>query len=153
MSSRAWIKPSSLDEFSNYAIPGEGSWSSFCFALPNHRSNPTGSYSDDRNKTWPQSPAIQLYNPSTTSVLSQKDNNANVLILPTSPSLQCLASPGEKAGWVRSTHPWMQGKIMCLAPSQHTHILQTRTRFSSLCLWPTLEQEFLPGSRDLVYTV
>ena len=77
---------------------GEESWSWVCFSLQAHHSNPTGTYSDDRNKAWPQSPAIQLHNPSTPSAtLSQKDNNVNILILPTSPSLcrQLLAPLGE----------------------------------------------------------
>lgn len=96
---------------------GEGSWTWAYFSLPAHRSKPTGSYSDDRNKAWPQSPAIQLHNPSTPT-LSQKDNNVNILILPSSLSLcnRLLASPGKENGWVHSKHPRV-GARSCVFPT------------------------------------
>lgn len=117
VSERAKIQPSSLDDLRLFSWE-EGSWSWACFSLPDHHSKPTGSYSEDRNKGWPQSPAIQLHNLSTPT-LSQKDNNVNILILPTSLSLcsQLLASPGKEG---MSTFQTSQdgGKIVCLPQSQ-----------------------------------
>lgn len=111
---------------------GEGSWTWAYFSLPAHHSKPTGSYSDDRNKAWPQSPAIQLHNPSTPT-LSQKDNNVNILILPISLSLcnWLLAPQGRRRDeYIPNIPGWGQDRVS--TPELATH--QTGTCLSYPCL-------------------
>lgn len=109
----------------------EESWSWACFSLAAYHSNPTGSYSDDRNKYWPQGPAIQLHNPSTPT-LSQKDNNVNILILPTSTSLfsRLVASPRKEGGWLHSKHPRVGARSCVFSRAREWVLHQTGT-------WPS----------------
>lgn len=126
-------------------LAGEGSWSWSCFSLVAHHSNLSGSYSDDRNKVWPQSPAIQLHNPST-STLSQKDNNVNILILPLLFPLQTLISPGKEREMRTFLASRDLGARSCVLPGTRSikwgHV-------PLMCLWPNSQHYLQPNHRQM----